>query len=215
MAQFCYYYHKASYMKDTSNGKPAGSNPMPVETGKISSETNEIPSEKEGQKDTSLEGLFLEELKELYGAEKHQLLILPMLKKAASSLKLQNVLASHLDETREHIVRLEMIFDKMGHKAEARLSEAILGLTREGEIVIEATGKETATRDAGIIVAVQKLEHYEITGYGSLAQHARTLEYDDLEEILELTLVEEKEADDLLTALAENYINIEASREGA
>jgi ferritin-like metal-binding protein YciE len=184
--------NKASYMKNTVDK---------METGK------EIP------KDSSLEGLFLEELKELYGAEKHQLLILPMLKKASSSMKLQNVLASHLDDTRQHILRLEGVFVTMGQVAEARLSEAILGISREGEIVIEATEKESATRDAGIIVAAQKLEHYEITGYGSLAQHARTLEYDDIEEILELTLVEEKEADDLLTALAENYINIEAAGE--
>jgi len=184
--------NKASYMKNTVDKMQTG---------------------KEVLKDSSLEGLFLEELKELYGAEKHQLLILPMLKKASSSLKLQNVLASHLDDTREHILRLEGVFATMGQVAEARLSEAILGISREGEIVIEATEKESATRDAGIIVAAQKLEHYEITGYGSLAQHARTLEYDDIEEILESTLVEEKEADDLLTALAENYINIEAAGE--
>ena len=69
------------------------------------------------------------------------------------------------------------------------------------------------TRDAGIIVAAQKLEHYEITSYGSLAQHASTLDHDDVVEILELSLFEEKEADELLTAVAENYINKEASRE--
>ncbi|HEY4061496.1 MAG TPA: DUF892 family protein [Puia sp.] len=161
----------------------------------------------------SLEKLFLEELKELYGAEKHQLLVLPMLKKAASSQKLQNVLASHLDDTHEHIHRLELIFEKLGQPAEPRTSEAILGITREAETVIGATEKGSATRDAGIIVATQKMEHYEISGYGSLAQHARTLEYDDIEEILDLTLYEEKEADDLLTALAENYINTQASRE--
>jgi ferritin-like metal-binding protein YciE len=164
-------------------------------------------------KDSNFEVLFLEELRELYGAEKHQLLILPMLKNAASSLKLQNVLASHLDDTREHIMRLEKVFEKIGQPAEGRLSEAILGITRGGERVIATTEKETATRDAGIIVAVQQLEHYEITGYGSVAQHARTLEYDDVEDFLEQTLFEEKEADDLLTALAENYINPEASLE--
>jgi ferritin-like metal-binding protein YciE len=174
---------------------------------------DKIEPGKETPTDAHLEGLFLEELKELYGAEKHQLLVLPMLKKAASSLKLKNVLASHLDDTRIHIVRLEEVFEKMGQKAAARLSEAILGLAREGEIVVEATQKETATRDAGIIVAVQKVEHYEITGYGSLAQHARTLEYDEIGELLELTLIEEKEVDDLLTALAENYINAEAKEE--
>ena len=163
--------------------------------------------------DSKLEELFLDELKEAYGAEQHQLQVLPLLKKAASSLKLQNVIASHLDDTREHIRRLENIFEKMGKPAEALISEAIMGLTRAAENIIATTEKATATRDAGIIVAVQKLEHYEITSYGSLAQHARTLEYDEIEEILELSLYEEKEADDLFTALAENYINAEARRE--
>ena len=163
--------------------------------------------------DSKLEELFRDELKELYGAEQHQLQLLPLLKKAASSLRLQNVIASHLYDTREHISRLELIFEKMGYPAEARTSEAVLGITRDAEDVITATEKNTATRDAGLIVAIQKLEHYEISGYGSLAQHARTLEYDEIEEILELSLFEEKEADDLLTALAENYINTAASRE--
>ncbi|SRR5258708_39020468 len=167
----------------------------------------------QNQPGSKLEELFLDELKEVYGAEQHQLQVLPLLKKAASSLKLQNVLASHLDDTREQISRLEIIFTKMGQPAEARISEAVLGITRAAEDVITATQKGTATRDAGIIVAAQKLEHYEITSYGSLAQHARTLEYDEMEEILELSLFEEKEADDLLTALAENYINTEARRE--
>ncbi len=101
----------------------------------------------------------------------------------------------------------------MACPAEGRNSEAILGITREAEMVIEDTQKGTATRDAGIIVAAQKMEHYEITSYGSLAQHARTLDYDDIEEILELSLFEEKDSDDLLTALADNYINLEASLE--
>jgi len=163
--------------------------------------------------DSKLEELFLDELKEVYGSEQHQLTLLLLLKKAASSLKLQNVIANHLDDTREHIIRLENVFQLMGRPAEARTSEAILGITRAAEDVIGTTEKNTATRDAGLIVAIQKLEHYEITSYGSLAQHARTLEYDDIEEILELSLFEEKEADDLLTALAENYINTAASKE--
>ena len=136
-----------------------------------------------------------------------------MLKKAASSLRLQNMLANHLFTTREHISRLEEIFTILGVPPEARQSEALLGIGREAETVIATTEKGTATRDAGLVVAVQKLEHYEISSYGSLAQLARTLEYDDILDMLEMTLYEEKEADDLLTALAENYINLEASRE--
>jgi len=155
----------------------------------------------------------VDELKEIYGAEKHQTVVLPLLKKAASSLRLQNMLANHLYTTRDHISRLEDIFIILGISPEPRQSEVLLGIGREAETVIGTTDKGTATRDAGLIVAVQKLEHYEISSYGSLAQMARTLEYDDVLDILEMTLYEEKEADDLLTALAENYINTEASRE--
>jgi ferritin-like metal-binding protein YciE len=157
--------------------------------------------------------LFLDELKDLYGAEKHQLNVLPFLKNAASSQKLKNVLSSHLDDTREQIGRLEAIFEKTGHQPEPRTPEAILGITREAEKVIAGTEPQSATRDAGLIAAAQKLEHYEISSYGSLAQHARTLDYDEIDEILEISLMEEKEADDLLTALAENYINGQANQE--
>ncbi|HVV06059.1 MAG TPA: DUF892 family protein [Puia sp.] len=160
-----------------------------------------------------MEKFFLDGLREIYGAEKHQTVVLPLLKKAASSLRLQNMLANHLYTTREHISRLEEIFTMLGISPEARQSEALLGIGREAETVIGTTEKGSATRDAGLIVAAQKLEHYEISSYGSLAQLARTLEYDDVLDILEMTLMEEKEADELLTALAENYINTEASRE--
>jgi ferritin-like metal-binding protein YciE len=160
-----------------------------------------------------MEKLFLEELKEMYGAEKHQTIVLPMLKKAASSLKLQNLLANHLYTTRDHISRLEKIFRLLRASPVSRQSEPILGISHEAATVIGTTDKGTATRDAGLIVVAQKLEHYEISSYGSLAQMARTLEYDDVLDMLELSLYEEKEVDDLLTTLAENYINLEASRE--
>ncbi len=164
------------------------------------------------QLDSELEQLLLNELRVIYGAEKQQLIVLPLLKKA-SSLKLKNVLAGHLDNTQEHIRRLEAIFQLLGKAAEAHAPETIYGITREAEQVIADTSPETATRDAGLIVAAQKLDHYEITSYGSLATHARTLDLEDIEELLELSLYEEKESDDLLTALAENYINREAGRE--
>ncbi|HEV2481094.1 MAG TPA: DUF892 family protein [Puia sp.] len=173
----------------------------------------EIGQQNQSHPDSQLEALFLEELKELYGAEKQQALVLCLLKKAATSLKLRNVLASHLDDTKEQLRRLEAIFSQLGHPAEALAPETIFGITREAEQVIASTNPGTATRDAGLIVAAQKLEHYEITSYGSLATHARTLDLDEIEELLELSLYEEKENDDLLTALAENYINAEARRE--
>jgi ferritin-like metal-binding protein YciE len=165
------------------------------------------------EKDANLRMLFVDEIKEIYGAEQHQLLVLPLMKKAASSLRLQNVLAGHLDCTRDHAERLEQVFKKMRQKPEARKSETILGIARECETAIATTEKGTATRDAGIILAVQKLEHYEIGTYGTLTQMARTLDLDDIADLLEMNLLDEKEADDLLTSLAENYINLEASRE--
>src|SRR5260221_9176360 len=119
----------------------------------------------QNQPGSKLEELFLDELKEVYGAEQHQLQVLPLLKKAASSLKLKNVLASHLDDTREQISRLEFIFTKMGQPAEARISEAVLGITRDVEEVITATQKSTATRDAGIIVNYLYIEHYVYNSY--------------------------------------------------
>ena len=153
-----------------------------------------------------MEKLFLDELREIYGAEKHQIMVLHLLKKAASTQRLQNMLANHLDATREQICRLEEIFGMLGKDAGARPSEAVLEIAREAETVIETTEKGSATRDAGLVVAVQKLERYEITSYGSLARLCRTLEYDDILDVLEMTLHEEKEAADLLTVLAENYI---------
>ena len=156
---------------------------------------------------------FLEGLKEIYGAEKYQESILPLLKKAASSLKLQSVLATHLLGTYDHISRLGQIFRLLGHRIEELRSETILGIVRECEQVIGETRRGTATRDLGLIGAARQLEKFEIGAYGSLAQLARTLEYDDIADILETTLNEEKDADDLLMSLAENYILPEAIRE--
>jgi ferritin-like metal-binding protein YciE len=157
----------------------------------------------------NMEKLFLDELREIYGAEKRQTVVLPLLKKAASCLQLQNMLANHLGTTREQISRLEEIFGLLGRDPGASQSEAVLGIIRKAETVIETTEKGSATRDAGLVATVQKLKHYEISSYGSLAQWCRTLGYDDILDILEETLLEEKEAEDLLTTLAENYINTE------
>ena len=164
-------------------------------------------------KDSRLHRLLVEQLQDIYGAERHQLLILPLAKHAAGSLKLKSVIAGHLDSTREQIIQLDEIFRALGEDPGDRKSEAILGISRECERTIGETAPGTATRDAGLIVSVQKLEHYEIGSYGSLAQLARTLEYDEVADALETILLEEKDTDDLLTSLAENYINLRASRE--
>jgi ferritin-like metal-binding protein YciE len=105
------------------------------------------------------------------------------------------------------------VFELLGKKAQAKKCDAMAGITEEGAGIIEETEKGTATRDVGLILAAQKVEHYEIATYGGLAQLARTLGYTEVASILETTLGEEKEADTLLTDIAENSVNYEASEE--
>ncbi len=160
-----------------------------------------------------LADFFGDELKDIYWAEKHLVKTLPKMQKAATSADLKQAFADHLEATKEHVTRLEEVFELLGKKAQAKKCDAMAGITEEGAGIIEETEKGTATRDVGLILAAQKVEHYEIATYGGLAQLARTLGYNDAAEILETTLAEEKEADTLLTDIAENGVNYEASEE--
>ena len=160
-----------------------------------------------------LEEFFCDELKDIYWAEKHLVKTLPKMQKAATSADLKQAFADHLETTKEHVTRLEEVFGLMGKKPQAKKCDAMAGITEEGAGIIEETEKGTATRDVGLILAAQKVEHYEISTYGGLAQLARTLGHDDVADILETTLGEEKEADTLLTDIAENGVNYEASEE--
>lgn len=164
-------------------------------------------------KDSMLEEFFADELKDIYWAEKHLVKTLPKMKKAATSPELQQAFEDHLQVTMEHVSRLEEVFELMGKKPQAKKCDAMAGITEEGAGIIEETEKGTATRDVGLILAAQKVEHYEIATYGGLAQLARTLGHDDVAEILETTLADEKEADELLTGIAENNVNYEATQE--
>ena len=111
------------------------------------------------------------------------------------------------------VSRLENVFGLLGQKVQAKKCEAMAGLTKEGDGIIEDTEKGTLTRDVGLIMAAQKVEHYEIATYGSLAQLAKTLGKNDIADIMIATLKEEKDADEILTAIAENHINAEATAE--
>jgi ferritin-like metal-binding protein YciE len=166
-----------------------------------------------GVRDSMLEEFFHGEIKDIYWAEKHLVKTLPKMKKAASSVDLQNAFADHLETTKEHVSRLEEIFELLGHKPQAKKCDAMEGITKEGESIIEDTEEGTATRDVGLIFAGQKVEHYEISTYGGLAQLARTLGLDDVAKILDKTLAEEKEADELLTTIAEDKVNYEATED--
>lgn len=156
---------------------------------------------------------FIGEIKDIYWAEKHLTKVLPKMRKAATSEELADAIAEHLDVTKTHIARLEEVFEILGKKPQAKKCEAMEGITKEGDSIIEETEQGTATRDVGIILAAQKVEHYEIATYGGLAQLAITLGLNDIAEILTTTLDEEKEADETLTGIAENDINYEAAQE--
>lgn len=162
---------------------------------------------------SALLNFFVDEVKDIYWAEKHLIKALPKMKKAASSPELQDAFETHLQQTQEHVTRLEEVFNLLGEKPQAKKCEAMEGLIEEGETIIEDTEDGSATRDVGLIVAAQKVEHYEIATYGGLAQLAKTLGRDDIKNILGTTLTEEKETDELLTEIAENNINYEASEE--
>jgi ferritin-like metal-binding protein YciE len=167
-----------------------------------------------GNPEPALQEFFTEELKDIYWAEKKLVTSLPKMQKAATSEELKNAIGDHIEATRGHVSRLEEIFGLLGKKAQAKKCDAMEGILKEGESVIEDTEKGTATRDVGIILSSQKVEHYEIATYGALAQLAKTLGLSEVKELLGATLNEEKEADELLTGIAENNINYEAATEG-
>ena len=163
--------------------------------------------------DSRLQEFFTDEIKDIYWAEKHLVKTLPKMQKAATSNELKNAFKDHLDVTREHVAKLEKVFELLGQKPQAKKCEAMEGITKEGESIIEDTEAGTATRDVGLILAAQKVEHYEIATYGGLHQLAITLGKNDIAEILEQTLAEENQADSLLTVIAVNHVNYAALEE--
>lgn len=157
--------------------------------------------------------LFLDGIKDIYWAENHLVKTLPKMEKAASSEKLKAAITDHLEVTKTHVSRLEQVFELLGEKAQAKKCDAMEGISKEGESIVESTEAGTATRDVGIILASQKVEHYEIASYGGLNQLAITLGLSDVADLLAQTLAEEKEADLLLTDIAENEVNYNAAEE--
>jgi len=157
----------------------------------------------------SLHDLYVEELKDLYNAETQLLKALPKMAKAASSSALKAAFEEHLAVTGEHVSRLEKIFEGLDESPKGKKCKAMEGLIAEGSEVMEEDAEE-AVMDAALITAAQKVEHYEIAGYGCVRTFARLLGYADAETLLQQTLDEEGEADKKLTELAESEINVEA-----
>lgn len=166
------------------------------------------------EQEPRLEELFVNMLKDIYWAEKHLTKALPKMKKAATTGELQNAFEDHLAQTEEHVTRLEKAFELMGKKAQAHKCEAMEGLTKEADSMTEETEKGSMTRDVALIAAGQKVEHYEIATYGTLVQLAGNMHLNEVASLLEQTLKEEKEADTLLTEIAEHSVNWQAIEDG-
>lgn len=159
---------------------------------------------------TGLNQLFEDMLKDIYWAEKALTKAIPKMVKKATSQELIEALQQHLEVTEGQVQRCEQVFEKIGKAARGKKCEAMDGLIREAEEIMEET-EEGVVRDAGIIAAAQKVEHYEIASYGTMCAFAKTLGMSEVAELLEQTLNEEKQADETLTDVAESSINTEAA----
>jgi ferritin-like metal-binding protein YciE len=158
----------------------------------------------------SLEDVLMGELSDLMSAEKQLVKALPKVAEAASSKELREAIEHHLDETRGHVQRLEQVFDSLGADAESEHCEAMEGLIGEGEEIVEADG-DGAAKDAALIGAAQRVEHYEIAAYGTARTLAEQLGKDDAAALLQETLDEESAADQTLTKIAVSRVNERAA----
>lgn len=203
---------KSTTSKSTTSGlaKPAKA----ASAAKTSTTSSSSSSRgKVKAKSTAAEGLrelYIDSLKDIYWAEKALLKALPKMAKNATTESLIMAIDEHTAVTEEQVARLERVFELAGKKAVAKKCEAMDGLIKEGQDIMEST-EPGPVRDAGIIAASQKIEHYEIATYGTLCAFAKTLGEDEAVQLLEATLNEEKDADMTLTDAAYNNINFEAS----
>lgn len=173
-----------------------------------------VPAETGGaQSNTQLLKFFTDSLKDIYWAENAILKALPKMQAAVTTAELRSAIGEHLSQTKDHVKRLEEVFELCGLKAEAKKCEAMEGLLKEGDATVNETPAGTMTRDAAVILASQKVEHYEIATYGGLVEFARTLGLREAAGLLHATLDEEKQTDQGLTLLARTGINWEAEHE--
>lgn len=183
---------------------------MPTKTNKRSAAAAAARSP---EAESALKELFVDEIKDMYWAEKHLVSALPKMIKGATSEELKQTISTHLEETKNHAIRLESVFESIGEKAGAKKCLAMEGLLSEANELLSDTDKGTEVRDVAIISAAQKVEHYEIASYGTLRTLAGTLGYTEAQSLLDETLAEEKNADNLLTQVAEKYVNEAAASE--
>lgn len=210
---------KSSRSKSAASKKTSGGRGNSTGNGGRKSSTssnNTAGNERQGTSNLPLlEKFFYDQLKDIYWVEKNMLKTLPKMLKKSTTEELQQAFEDHAAQTEEQARRLEQVFEMMGKKPQAKKCEAMEGLMKESEEILEETEDGTMTRDVALIMAAQKVEHYEIATYGGLVSLANTMNMPEVAEILEQTLQEEKDTDQLLTYIAENDINMEAEMEGA
>lgn len=175
---------------------------------------NKSDSNEYGAEESKLMKFFEDSLKDIYWAEKALVKALPKMAKKATSDELVTAIENHLKETEKQVEKVEKVFEIIGKKATAKKCDAMDGLITEAEEIMKET-EEGAMRDAGIIAAAQKVEHYEIATYGTLCTYAKTLGLDKAAKILDEILEEEKAADVKLTDIAVTTINLQAAEEPA
>jgi ferritin-like metal-binding protein YciE len=166
------------------------------------------------EKNSPLYEFFRLQLQDIYCAEQQLIKALPGLKQAATNEDLRQQFGDHFVQTERHVLRLEEIFGIMGIKPEVTKCEAMEKLIKEGQTVIEETEESSSTRDAALIMAAQKAEHYEIATYGGLVQFATSMGFEKITTLLDQTLQEEKDADILLSYIADRKVNWLAETEG-
>ena len=159
----------------------------------------------------TLRDLYVEQLRDLYDAEKQLTKALPKMAKASTSPKLKEAFETHLRETEGHVKRLEQVFTALDMAPRGKKCKAMQGLIEEGSEMMEENA-EPEVMDAGLIAAAQRVEHYEMAGYGTVRTYAQTLGEKHAVTLLQQTLDEEKHADELLTQIAENSINVQATQ---
>jgi ferritin-like metal-binding protein YciE len=192
-----------------------------TETGKKNGLNPETETKKKGgnqpgseESPSYLQKFFLDQVKDMYYAEQELLKAMPEMKNAATTEELEDAIDEHMKQTQRHVKRLEKVFHMIGQKPEGKRCEAMDGLVKELKTILRETEENTMTRDAALIIAAQKIEHYEIASYGGLVALAITLGLERAADILDKTLVEEEMTDQMLTDIAEAYINVEAEHEG-
>ncbi|MCH5598852.1 ferritin-like domain-containing protein [Niabella ginsengisoli] len=167
----------------------------------------------EDMENSEFHKFFIEEIKDIYGAELSLVEALPRMQEASTCEELSTAFSKHAEETQQHVETLESIFDILGEASDSKKCEAMEGLIKEAESIIADTDRDSYTRDAALILAAQKVEHYEIATYGTLRTFARIMSHIEIADLLEKTLDNEKTTNEALTEIAESFINSRAATE--